>query len=90
MSELAKKLNDDLLKYNPNLYNLLSNFGKKLYYPKGIISQSDEASKEAIRFNATIGIATEKHTPMHFGHIQERLVGYSPKDVYPYAPTREI
>ncbi len=32
MSELAKKLNDDLLKNNSNAYYLLSDFGKKLYY----------------------------------------------------------
>lgn len=87
MNELAKKLNDDLLKYNFNVYYLLSNFGKKLYYPKGILSQSEEASKKAIRFNATIGIATEKNVPMYFEHIQKTLEGYPPEDVYPYAPT---
>jgi aspartate/methionine/tyrosine aminotransferase len=86
MNELAKKLNDDLLKYNSNVYHLLSNLGKKLYYPKGILSQSAEASKKATRFNATIGIATEKNVPMHFEHIQETLAGYNPDDVYPYAP----
>jgi aspartate/methionine/tyrosine aminotransferase len=86
MNELAKKLNDDLLKYNPTIYQLLSNLGKKLYYPKGILSQSAEASKKATRFNATIGIATENDVPMHFDHIQETLQGYSPDDVYPYAP----
>lgn len=86
MNDLAKKLNDDLIKFNPSVYHLLSDFGKRLYYPKGILSQSDEASKKAIRFNATIGIATEKNIPMHFEHIQERLEGYSPKDIYTYAP----
>lgn len=87
MSELAKKINDDLLKCNPNVYELLSNFAKKLYYPKGILSQSEEASKKAIRFNATIGIATEKNVPIHYEHIQKTLEGYSPEDIYPYAPT---
>ncbi|MDP4108079.1 MAG: aminotransferase class I/II-fold pyridoxal phosphate-dependent enzyme [Bacillota bacterium] len=86
MNELAKKLNDDLIKNNPNVYHLLSNLGKKLYYPKGILSQGAEASKKANRFNATIGIATENNVPMHFTHIQETLKGYAPEDVYPYAP----
>lgn len=86
MNELAKKLNEDIIKNNPNVYHLLSDLGKKLYYPKGILSQSAEASKKATRFNATIGIATEKKVPMHFEHIQETLDGYSPEDVYPYAP----
>ena len=87
MNELATKLNDDLIKYNSNVYHLLSDFGKKLYYPKGILSQSEEASKKAIRYNATIGIATEKNVPMHFEHIQKTLEGYPPEDIYPYAPT---
>lgn len=86
MNELAKKLNDDLIKNNPNVYHLLSNLGKKLYYPKGILSQGAEASNKATRFNATIGIATENNIPMHFTHIQENLKEYAPEDVYPYAP----
>ncbi|WP_045521280.1 aminotransferase class I/II-fold pyridoxal phosphate-dependent enzyme [Neobacillus niacini] len=86
MNELATHLNDIIKKYNPHVFNLLSNMGKKLYYPKGILSQSAEATKKATRFNATIGIATEKKVPMHFEHIQESLQGYSPEDIYPYAP----
>ncbi|MFB5195422.1 aminotransferase class I/II-fold pyridoxal phosphate-dependent enzyme [Neobacillus sp. KR4-4] len=86
MNELARKLNDDLITHNSNVYDLLSNLGKKLYYPQGILSQSAEASKKATRFNATIGIATEKNMPMHFEHIQETLQSYSPVDIYPYAP----
>lgn len=51
-----------------------------------ILSQSAEATKKATRFNATIGIATENHVPMHFEHIQDTLHEYYPKDIYPYAP----
>ncbi|TDL75440.1 aminotransferase class I/II-fold pyridoxal phosphate-dependent enzyme [Rhodococcus qingshengii] len=86
MNELALDLNEMIEKNNPHVLDLLSNLGKKLYYPKGILSQSAEATKKATRFNATIGIATEKKVPMHFEHIQETLSEYSPEDVYPYAP----
>jgi aspartate/methionine/tyrosine aminotransferase len=86
MNELAIHLNDMINKYNPHVFGLLSNLGKKLYYPKGILSQSAEAAKKATRFNATIGIATEKKVPMHYEHIQETLSEYAPEDVYPYAP----
>ncbi|MFS0637608.1 aminotransferase class I/II-fold pyridoxal phosphate-dependent enzyme [Mesobacillus foraminis] len=86
MNELAKNLNADLLNHNPHVYYLLSDLGKQLYYPKGILSQSAEASKKATRFNATIGIATENNVPMHFDHIQKTLPGYHPEEVYPYAP----
>lgn len=87
MDEHAKNLNNDLIKNNSYVYHMLSSLGKRVYSPKGIISQGDEAGKKASHFNATIGIATEKNYPMHLNHIQETLVGYDPKDVYPYAPT---
>lgn len=86
MHNLAKKLNEAIKTENPNIYDMLSDLGKNLYNPKGILSQSAEASERAYRFNATIGIATEEHEPMHFQHIQNHFIGYSPEDIYPYAP----
>lgn len=86
MDEIAKNLNETILKNNPNVYEVLSKLGKNLFCPKGILSQSAEASKMKAQFNATIGIATEKKGPMHFKHIQSTLKGYSPNDIYPYAP----
>jgi len=83
---LAKNLNKEIKTENPNIYDMLSDLGKNLYNPKGILSQSAEASERAYRFNATIGIATEEHEPMHFQHIQNHFIGYSPEDIYPYAP----
>lgn len=84
MNALATQLNEKIQKDNPAIYDMLSDLGKNLYYPKGILSQSAEAGKKAHRFNATIGIATENGEPMHFQHIQEKL-DYKPSDIYPYA-----
>jgi aspartate/methionine/tyrosine aminotransferase len=86
LNDLAKQLNEAIKNENPFIYDMLSDLGKSLYYPKGILSQSAEASKKAYRFNATIGIATEENAPMHFQHIQNQFLGYSPEDIYPYAP----
>ena len=86
MNNLATQLNDTLNQENPFVYEMLSELGKSLFYPKGILSQSAEAGKKATRYNATIGIATEEDGPMHFEHIQKHFVGYAPKDIYPYAP----
>ncbi|WML44521.1 hypothetical protein [Neobacillus sp. PS3-40] len=86
MNELAENLNEILKCENPFIYDMLSNLEKNLYYPKGILSQSAEASKKAYRFNATIGIATEGNNPMYFQHIQDHFMGYSPSDIYPYTP----
>lgn len=86
MNELARQLNERIQEENSYVYELLSDLGKSLYYPKGILSQSAEAKEKAYRFNATIGIATEKASPMYFPLIQDTLTAYNPKDLYPYAP----
>lgn len=86
MHDIAKNLNNVIKNENPFIYDMLSDLGKNLYNQKGILSQSAEASKRAYRFNATIGIATEEHEPMHFQHIQDHFIGYAPEDIYPYAP----
>jgi aspartate/methionine/tyrosine aminotransferase len=87
MNQLAQTLNQAVKEDNEHVYNMLSQLGKEMFYPKGILSQSAEAGKKAHRFNATIGIATEESQPMHFQHIQD-LFGdkVAPKDLFPYAP----
>lgn len=86
MNEIAQDLNRQMQQENPHVYDLLSELGKNLYYPKGILTQSAEAKLKAYRFNATIGIATEQNHPMFLPLIQETLANYDPKDLYPYAP----
>lgn len=86
MHDIAKELNGQIKKENPYVYDLLSDLGRNLYYPKGILTQNDEAKEKAYRFNATIGIATEKGQPMFLPVIQETLSGYNPQDIYTYAP----
>ncbi|HZW82366.1 MAG TPA: aminotransferase class I/II-fold pyridoxal phosphate-dependent enzyme [Candidatus Deferrimicrobium sp.] len=86
MHEIAQQLNRQIEVGNPYVYELLSDLGKNLYFPKGILTQSAEATQKAHRFNATIGIATEKGKPLYLPLIQETLTSYQPKDLYPYAP----
>ncbi|NMA69447.1 MAG: aminotransferase class I/II-fold pyridoxal phosphate-dependent enzyme, partial [Desulfitobacterium sp.] len=86
MHEIAQELNEQLKNANSYTYQLLSELGKNLYYPKGILTQTDEAKKKAHRFNATIGIAMEKGEPMFLPVIQDTLSEYDPKDIYTYAP----
>ena len=57
MNPLAKELNEIIAKENPAVLEMMSTLGREMYFPKGIISQSAEAKREAKRFNATIGIA---------------------------------
>jgi aspartate/methionine/tyrosine aminotransferase len=83
---LAAELNATLEKEAPQVLEMLSDLGRRFYFPKGIISQSAEAKAKAHRFNATIGIATEGGGPMHLASLQKYFT-LDPADLYPYAPT---
>ncbi|MEL1135239.1 aminotransferase class I/II-fold pyridoxal phosphate-dependent enzyme [Desulfitobacterium sp. THU1] len=86
MHDIARELNEQIEQENPHVYELLSDLGRNLYYPKGILTQTDEAKEKAYRFNATIGMATEKGQPMYLSVIQDTLSEYNPQDIYTYAP----
>jgi aspartate/methionine/tyrosine aminotransferase len=86
MNPLAAELNEQISSNNPHVLETLSDLGKNLFFPKGILTQSAEAKDKAHKFNATIGIATENGGPMFLQCIQDQLPGFDPKDVFPYAP----
>lgn len=86
MNPLAKKLNDDIISQNPNVYDMLSNTGKELFMPKGILSQSAEAKVKAKKFNATIGISTDHGKPMYLNSMFEKFNGIEPSNLFTYAP----
>ena len=69
---------------------LLSDLGRRLYFPKGIVAQSAEAKKHATRANATIGIATRAGAPLFLPSIRSHLPGLSPDEIFPYAPTQGV
>ncbi len=73
MNPLAQELNESIKKGNPHIYDMLSNKGKNLYFPKGILSQGAEAKEKAFKYNATIGIATENGVPMHLPSIMSYI-----------------
>lgn len=86
VNALAKALNDTLAEAAPEVLAMLSPLGRRLYFPKGILSQSAEAKQKAKRFNATIGIATEKGSAMYLPSVQAHLKDVQPGDAYNYAP----
>jgi aspartate/methionine/tyrosine aminotransferase len=83
---LAQQLNERLEQAAPAVLAMLSPLGRRLYFPKGILSQGAEAKQKGKRFNATIGIATEKGGPMYLPSMQRHLVEIAPNDAYNYAP----
>jgi len=87
MNPLAQELNDILQKTNVHIYEMLSNVGKELFFPKGILTQSAEAKEKAHRFNATVGMATEKGRTMHLSSVMAMIDGLEPEESITYAPS---
>lgn len=90
MNPIAEELNQILRARAPQQFEMLSNIGKNLFFPKGILSQSAEAKEKAHRINATIGIATEKGRTMHFPSIMGAIQGITPEEALTYAPSYGI
>jgi len=87
MNPIAQALNQAIEKGNPHLMEMLSGVGKKLFFPKGILSQSAEAKEKAYKLNATIGIAIEKGETMHFPSVMDSISCISPNASLTYAPS---
>jgi aspartate/methionine/tyrosine aminotransferase len=83
---LAQQLNERLEQAAPAVLAMLSPLGRRLYFPKGILSQTAEAKQKAKRFNATIGIATEAGGPMYLPSMHRHLNDVAPADAFNYAP----
>lgn len=85
MDRLAEELNAIL--ENKPVYSLLSDLGRRMYFPKGIVSQSNEAKKDAYNYNATIGMAMEEGQPMYLPSMRSLVNGLSSSEIFAYAPT---
>lgn len=87
MNALAKELNEIIAKENPVVLDMLSDLGKNLFMPKGIVTQSAEAKEKAHKYNVTIGIATDKNGPMFLDSVYHCFTDMKPADIFPYAPS---
>jgi aspartate/methionine/tyrosine aminotransferase len=87
MNPIAVQLNETIAQGNPNLLQMLSPMGQALFFPKGILSQGAEAKEKAHRFNATIGIATDRQGTMHLDSIMAPLADLKPEETLNYAPS---
>jgi phosphoenolpyruvate carboxykinase (GTP) len=83
---LAAELNEVIERENPHVFGMLSDLGKRLFFPKGILAQSAEAKEKAKRYDATIGIARENGKPMFLPSIMQYFNNLSPADALTYAP----
>ncbi len=88
MNALAEELNKALA--GNVAERLLSDMGRRMYFPKGILSQSAEADERAKRFNATIGMAYEAGEPLILDAIRAALPTLSPAEAVAYASTSGV
>lgn len=86
MNAQADELNKIISEKSSVVFELLSQRGKEIYFPKkGILGQTAEA--KSTKINATIGTAVEDDgSPMRFEAIASK-VDLNPNMVFPYAPS---
>jgi aspartate/methionine/tyrosine aminotransferase len=87
MNVIAKELNTVITHANPHVLDMLSDMGKALFFPRGILSQSAEAKAKAHKINATIGIAKQGGTVLNLPAVTRYITGIEPDDYLPYAPS---
>ncbi len=85
MNSIAQELNQQIQEANPHVYEMLSDMGKALFFPKGILSQSAEAKEYGYMVNATIGIAREKDSVISLSSLNSLLPNLTPDEYLPYA-----
>jgi phosphoenolpyruvate carboxykinase (GTP) len=83
---LAAELNDTIERENTHVFSMLSEFGRRLFFPKGILAQAAEAKEKAKRYDATIGIARENGKPMFLPSVMRFFNDLTPADALTYAP----
>ena len=87
MNPIAKELNQIIKEANVHVYESLSEVGKNLFFPKGILSQGAEAKQKAHKFNATVGMATEKGRTMFLPSVMSMVSQLRPEEALTYAPS---
>ena len=88
MNPIAEQLNQRLS--DSRVPALLSDFGRRLYFPRGVVAQTAEAASGAHRFNATVGMATDGSQPMYLDSIRTLIPDLSAEEIFSYAPTGGI
>jgi aspartate/methionine/tyrosine aminotransferase len=85
INPLAEELNAVLA---PSIAGrMLSDLGKRLYFPKGIIAQSGEAKKLGKTANATIGMACKDGKPVMLSALKDQVPGLTSSETVAYPPT---
>ena len=85
INPLAQELNDTLS--GSVVDALMSDMGRRLYFPNGIISQGGEAAKDAHFANGTIGMAVAGGTPIELDSYKKIMPSLNSRETVAYAKT---
>lgn len=88
LNPLAQELNESLK--GTSAESLLSDIGRRMYFPKGIIAQGGEAKKFARTANGTIGTTVINGEPAALPSIQKYAPDLTARELVAYAPTAGI
>ena len=85
INPLAQELNDTLS--GSVVDALMSDMGRRLYFPNGIISQGGEAAKDAHFANGTIGMAVAGGSPIELESYKKIMPSLNSRETVAYAKT---
>ena len=85
LNPLAQELNETLR--GSVVEALMSDMGKRMYFPNGIISQGGEAAKDAYFANGTIGMAVAEKTPIELDSYKKIMPDLNPRETVTYEKT---
>ena len=85
MNPLAEVLNQQLDSCIAG--RMLSDLGRRIFFPKGIVAQSAEAKERAKYLNATIGMAYKNKEPLSLPLLRSMLPQLGAAEAVAYAPT---
>ncbi|NLM01175.1 MAG: aminotransferase class I/II-fold pyridoxal phosphate-dependent enzyme [Treponema sp.] len=85
INPLAQELNDILKE--ATIFELFSDIGMRMYFPRGIISQGAEAKQHGHKANATIGVTMNEGLPVTLPSVVRQLPRLTTTESVAYAPT---
>ena len=85
INPLAQELNEILS--GSIVDSLMSDMGRRLYFPNGIIAQGAEAAKDAHFANGTIGMAVKNGTPIELDSYKQNMPALNPRETVAYSKT---
>lgn len=86
MDDSAKQLNE-ILK-DSIAEKVLSDTGKRFFFPEGIITQCADAGKYASSMNVSVGIASTNRKPFETDILKKILPGFEAAEAVSYAPAQ--